>query len=579
MNIIDAMSDEKLFAPWFRRKWLRGDTWKAWRAFLCALFALDFEDVEAFETFKRHTGLTVRPMVPFTEANAICGRRGGKSLILALIVVYCAVFKDYSTLSVPGETLVAMLLASDKKQAAILLRYVSAFFDRVPMLTQMVESRTAEAISLTNGVTVLVATSDYRAVRGFSVVVCAADELAFWPTGDSASPDKEVLDAIRPAMSTIPGSILLGASSPYARKGVLYENFKQHYGKDDSPVLVWKASTAEMNPSINPLTIAAAHVRDSASARAEYGAEFRSDIESFIPVEVVDSCVVPGRFELPRLSGKQYFAFTDPSGGSSDSFTLAIAHAEDDGTVVLDLVREAVPPFSPDAVITEDAAAVKQYGQSEVEGDRYAGEFPRERFAKCGVHYKVAERTRSELYLELLPGLMSGRVRLLDNKRLIAQLSGLERRTARAGKESIDHGPGAHDDVANAAAGAIVAAMGAAGGVLGLLEFEKLEASGQLSSLKTQEWNKEFLFQFEAKTRGLQLPAPTEQWQEDPLPSCPDCKATIVTKLSAKEFRCAGCSKQWFKGGQAPRATRGQRGEYLAGRIPQARHFRFPGQR
>jgi len=35
---------------------------------------------------------------------------------------------------------------------------------------------------------------------------------------------------------------------------------------------------------------------------------------------------------------------------------------------------------------------------------------------------------------------------------------GLERRTARGGRESIDHPPGAHDDLSNAAAGALVIA-------------------------------------------------------------------------------------------------------------------------
>ena len=36
----------------------------------------------------------------------------------------------------------------------------------------------------------------------------------------------------------------------------------------------------------------------------------------------------------------------------------------------------------------------------------------------------------------------------------------LERRTARGGRDSIDHGPGAHDDIANAVAGALVLAAG-----------------------------------------------------------------------------------------------------------------------
>jgi hypothetical protein len=63
---------------------------------------------------------------------------------------------------------------------------------------------------------------------------------------------------------------------------------------------------------------------------------------------------------------------------------------------------------------------------------------------------------RSELYLAFLPLLNSGRVDLLDNARMVAQFVGLERRSSRAGRDTVDHAPGAHDDVANAVAGALV---------------------------------------------------------------------------------------------------------------------------
>ena len=52
------------------------------------------------------------------------------------------------------------------------------------------------------------------------------------------------------------------------------------------------------------------------------------------------------------------------------------------------------------------------------------------------------------------------RVELLDVPRLHAQLLGLERRTTCGGGDSIDHAPGAHDDRANAVAGALVGATG-----------------------------------------------------------------------------------------------------------------------
>ena len=54
----------------------------------------------------------------------------------------------------------------------------------------------------------------------------------------------------------------------------------------------------------------------------------------------------------------------------------------------------------------------------------------------------------------LLPLINSRRIELLDDARLVDQLCALERRTARGGRDSIDHPPGAHDDLVNAVAGA-----------------------------------------------------------------------------------------------------------------------------
>ena len=214
-----------------------------------------------------------------------------------------------------------------------------------------------------------------------------------------------------------------------------------------------------MNPAVDPRVIAEAYEQDEAAAAAEYGAEFRRDIESFVSREAADACVIPGRRELPPVAGVRYFAFVDPSGGSHDSMTLAVAHRGSDGKAVLDSVYEVRPPFSPAEVVEEFAAALRRYGIDRVTGDRYAGEWPRERFREHGISFDTAEHPKSDLYRELLPLLNSGRVELLDNPRLLNQLCSLERRTSRGGRDSIDHPPNAHDDLINAAAGALVRAV------------------------------------------------------------------------------------------------------------------------
>jgi hypothetical protein len=168
--------------------------------------------------------------------------------------------------------------------------------------------------------------------------------------------------------------------------------------------------------------------------------------------------VAKERAELPFVEGNRYYGFCDPSGGSSDSMTLAIAHRNNIGHAVLDLIRESKPPFSPDKVCREFANTLKDFRISQVCGDAYAGEWPRERFSVHGIRYIPSEKSRSEIYLDFLPLLNSRRADLLDLPRLANQLAALERRASRGGRESIDHAPGSHDDVANSAAGALVLA-------------------------------------------------------------------------------------------------------------------------
>jgi hypothetical protein len=152
------------------------------------------------------------------------------------------------------------------------------------------------------------------------------------------------------------------------------------------------------------------------------------------------------------MQSVRYYAFVDPSGGSADSMSLAIGHREND-IVVVDALREIKPPFSPESVVGEFSALLKSYRVSKISGDRYAGDWPRERFREHGITYEPAQKSKSDLYRDLLPVINSRKLDLLDDARLLTQLVGLERRTARGGRDSIDHAPGAHDDLANAVAG------------------------------------------------------------------------------------------------------------------------------
>ena len=244
LSILDALEDPKLFGPFFQP----AAPWSAWRSFLGALFGLPLEG-DALEAFRTHTERETAPKDSFREAWVVAGRRGGKSRVAALVAVYLATFHDYRSVLAPGERGTIMVIAADRRQARTVLRYVLGLLEGVPMLARMIEAKRTEAIDLSNRVTIEVHTASFRAVRGYTIVAAILDEVAFWPTDDAAEPDTEILAAIRPGMATVPGSLLLAISSPYARRGALWEAYRRYYGQDDAPVLVWRAPTRSMNPT------------------------------------------------------------------------------------------------------------------------------------------------------------------------------------------------------------------------------------------------------------------------------------------------------------------------------------------
>jgi hypothetical protein len=250
--------------------------------------------------------------------------------------------------------------------------------------------------------------------------------------------------------------VLLMASSPYSRSGVLWEAYRRYYGIDGAPTWVWKSPSVRMNPTLPQSEIDKAMEEDPDSAQSELMAEFRRDVSALLDRATVESLVVPGRGDLPPVRLMAYKAFVDPSGGSSDSMTLCVGHSEmRDGVqyAVVDCLREIRAPFDPDSACKEFASCLMAYNLREVAGDRYGGDWPASRFSAHGIRYIPSEQPKSSIYLAALPLINSRRVELPDNPRLVAQLCGLERRTGRGtGKDIIDHAPRQHDDLANVTA-------------------------------------------------------------------------------------------------------------------------------
>src|SRR5262249_2126060 len=261
-TIIDALDDDQMLEAALQRP----ETFGAWRVFLAAIFGLPI-DQKDMPLFTACTGRSVAPTDRATEAYAIVSRRGRKTLILSATAVYLAAFQGWSGVLGPGERGVIHLIAVDRRQARIAFRYVLAFLSASPFLAGLIERQTADEIDLTNAVSIPISTPSYRATRGYSIAATLLDEAAFYAVDGSAEPDRDIVAAVLPGMATTQGMLLV-ASSPHRKSGILWDARRRFWGVNDSSVLVWQSDSRTMNPAISQAIVNAAIERDGASARA-----------------------------------------------------------------------------------------------------------------------------------------------------------------------------------------------------------------------------------------------------------------------------------------------------------------------
>lgn len=430
-----------------------GDSWAVWRALLIAAVGEPLTDAER-ALFTKVTDRPHEPGEPVGELWCIVGRRGGKTRAAGTLAAYVAALCDHSGVLASGERGVFPILSASTYQAGRAFLHCAGILGASPVLSREIEDTLSDTLRLKTRVDIEVRPANFKTIRSITAVGAVADEIAFWQVEGTTNPDSEILEALRPALATTGGPLVV-ISSPYAKRGELWKTWRRDYGAQGSArVLVAHGPSRTFNPTLPEHVVEDAYRRDAAVASAEYGGKFRTGLSVLLDRQAIEAVVDDGVTERAPQRGVAYRAFVDPSGGSTDSFTLAIAHAHD-GVAVLDAMREVTPPFSPEGVVDEFATLLRLYGLARVTGDRYAGQWPREQFRKRGIEYDVAEVTRSEIYLAFVPAAHSGLVSLLDNDRLVSQLAALERRTSRTGRDMVDHPTGANDDLANAAAGAI----------------------------------------------------------------------------------------------------------------------------
>jgi hypothetical protein len=448
-----ALSDPRLLG-----KALVGPSWTAWKILLMAACGEALTDAERI-IFKKFTGRDHEPGTLVEVLAIIAGRRAGKDRAISILIAYLTGLVSWDDVKAPGETLVALLLAPDQRQARISQSYIAAVFEGSAVLKQSIASHAGDALLLTNGISIEVRAASARRLRGPTYLLVALTEIAHF-VDDGINSADIILDAVTPGLSTTRGPLLM-FSSPWSKRGALYDTFKRDYGPAGDPqTLVIQAASRDLNPTLSKSVVDKALAKNREMARSEYLGLWQEGLSTFLTAAQLNPCIAEDRFEIGPDSKSKFFATADPSSGTGSSFTLAIARKNGD-EVELCVLRERRAPFSPDAVVEEYAQLLARYGVTEIHGDKWGLGFHTDAWKRHGITYKAADKSTSDSYGDFAPLVASKRVTLLNHDRLIAQLLSLESRTGTSGRTLVGPPPKTLDDLACVCAAACVRASAA----------------------------------------------------------------------------------------------------------------------
>jgi len=405
----------------------------------------------------------------YNQVTVVAGARSGKgAMVAAPVACYEAAFGGHHLKLSPGERGTIPVVAQDARAARIVFDFIKTYLQRTPACAALIDDIRSTEIDLKNKMTISIFPCTVKSLRGYAIPSGVMDELGYWRQDGAVDSDTEIETSILRGMPRYQGK-LVKISTPYMRSGVLYNDFKLGYGAEHPSLLVWKASTSNMNPTMTEEMLASLKQRmDPSRFAREFLAEFVEDLETFLPQHLIDAAIMTGQTMLaPQPDRFVYSGGIDASGAGEDAFTASIVHDEivdGDTHIVQDFLqgwrKSRGGTINLEGIVAEIAGTMHTHNIAAVYADHYAADWVVQSFARHGITIIHAPE-KSVAYLELYPLLAQGRLDLLDHPIQARELALLERRQKPGGKISISHpsaGGHKHDDHANALALAVLMA-------------------------------------------------------------------------------------------------------------------------
>lgn len=447
IDIITAIKDPRLVGD---------EISQAQETLLRSIYGLPLIGAEQDAIFQRATARTEYIPRAFRDISVLAGRRSGKTTkICANTAVFEACIAKHP---IPArERGVVAVVAPVEKQARITFGVIRSKIEESPTLSKLVQNvrsgQSESLIELSNSIDISVSAANSKHVRGANYICAILEEAAFFRDSETGSYNLgEIIKAIRPGMLTLPDSKLIRVSSPWAKFGPMWDDYRLRGDRPDT--LCWKLPSWEMNPALPAEDLEKEKLRDPEYFEREFGCEFCESEEALIPPADVDAAIRVGIRENAPDQSSQYFAAVDASGlGGRDRFAFMIGHAAVKGQAGIGLKLDCVRFWSRDSVtrvLDEISVLAKSYRVSRITMDQFGFSYLQELFRQRhieAVQMPFSVRSKGEIFLKLKTDFVQLRIQLLDIPQLRRELVFLEARRTGGGNMTISGGR-EHDDLA-----------------------------------------------------------------------------------------------------------------------------------
>lgn len=441
---------------------LKFDERPAQRAILKAMYGLALTG-EELELYRQLTGNEIEFEAHREKGDAVwaIGARAGKSTLASVIAVFEATRNKWKQYLQDGETGYAVIIGTRQQQAADIIGANCARLLEGSRIAHWVKESWSTTLMLSNGMCIASYPCNSTAARGLPIFLLIFDEIAHFRT-EGIKADETIYSGLRPRQAQFPGAKCLKISTPAAKQGLFWDEFRQGFQVPGR--LTIQAPTRTVNPLIPQSFIDSEYARDPDNAQREFGAQFAETVNAYLPFDKLDACFTLAGDLLPDHQHR-YFAGIDQSGlAGRDRFAFSIAHR--DGEIVMVDCTRAWDTTDADMILGEIKHLAHEYGLDSVMIDRYGAGWVQQALEKIGLAVQVRDALPA-VYQNFKTLVLANAVRLPDDKPLRDGLSRTQAYYGRNNTLSISHerSIAGHADLADAVVTAVwVASSRQAGG-------------------------------------------------------------------------------------------------------------------